>query len=397
MASWKFPPGILTVEFTSAVPETVLDTIIQSQIPISHVKKIDELTYQFQLPERNYKYLEQVLQKRGDQLKVVKKQGVYLVIQALFHRPVLLCLLLSFLFSSFFLPSRIFFVAVDGNTTIPDQLILSAAENCGIRFAASRKHVRSEQVKNALLSALPQLQWAGINTSGCTAVISVRERIEEEAIKENVTSSLFADRDGYVLSATVTSGTAHVVPGDAVTQGQLLISGYADNGICLKAVRAEGETMAQTNRNLVAVMAESYGIPVNTQESEYRISLCMGKKRINLWKDSRIFSTGCGRMYEEYYVSLPGGFRLPMAICVDQYFAYDIQQAVISEDYAQLQLQHFSDDYLMRQMVAGQMIQKQQYLSKANGLYQLYGNYTCAEFIGREQREQIGVINGKRN
>lgn len=31
-------------------------------------------------------------------------------------------------------------------------------------------------MKNALLSAIPELQWAGVNTYGCRAVISVRER-----------------------------------------------------------------------------------------------------------------------------------------------------------------------------------------------------------------------------
>ena len=36
--------------------------------------------------------------------------------------------------------------------------------------------IRSEKVKNSLLQRIPQLQWAGINTDGCVAVISVREK-----------------------------------------------------------------------------------------------------------------------------------------------------------------------------------------------------------------------------
>ena len=290
------------------------------------------------------------------------------------------------------------FIAVEGNSTIPDRQILTAAESCGIGFGASRKNVRSEQVKNELLSVLPKLQWAGVNTSGCTAVISVRERVPEEPETErNVVSNLIADRDGYILSTTVTSGTAQVFPGQAVVKGQLLISGYTDCGFCIRATRAEGEIIAQTNRDLTVIMPDKCLISSANPGSRYKISLLLGKKRINLWKDSRISDAGCGRMYEEYYVSLPGGFRLPAAICVDRYLDYQLQDAVIPEADAQKQLQEFADQYLLGQMVAGQILQKQQKLSSSAGQYRLESSYVCTEHMGKAQREQIGVINGKRN
>ena len=397
MTFWNYLSGILTVEFTSAIPEKILDAIALAKIPLEHVRQKSDLTYQLQIRRRDYKYLKKILQQREEQLIVVKKQGLYLQIRAFLHRPVLLSVLLLLLLSSLYLPTRIFFVAVEGNTTVPERLILSAAENCGIRFCASRKHIRSEKVKNELLSAVPQLQWAGINTSGCTAVISVRERKEEALQEKNIVSNLVADRDGYILSATVTGGTAHVAPGDAVTEGQLLISGYTDGGICIRAARAEGELLALTNRKITAVMPEFCRIPEETRDTQYQISILMGKKRINLWKDSRISHGVCGRMYQEYYVSLPGGFRLPVAICVDRYMAGSWREGAIPEDAALLQLQQFSERHLLNQMVAGQILQKQQQLTKSEGLYQLYGSYTCTEMIGREQREQIGVINGKGN
>jgi len=395
---WKSLSGMLTVEFTSAVPEQTLGSITHAKIPLSHVVQKSDLTYQILIRRRDYRQLSNILRRQGDHLEIVRKRGVYWNLKSLFRRPVLLGVFLFLLLSAFYLPSKIFFVTVEGNATIPDRLILSAAEDCGIRFAASRKLVRSEKVKNALLSAVPQLQWAGVNTSGCTAVISVRERIEEEQPSEtNIVSNLIADRDGYILSATITSGTAHVLPGEAVTKGQLLISGYTDCGICIRASRAEGEILAQTNRKIKAVMPERYVLPETIHKANYKISLLIGKKRINLWKDSRISDTGCGRMYEEYFVSLPGGFRLPIAICVDQYLDYETREAVIPEADVQIQLQEFSDNYLLRQLVAGQIVKKQQQLFFTDGLYKLESSYTCTEMIGKEQREQIGVINGKRN
>ena len=79
-----------------------------------------------------------------------------------------LCLLLLLVC---ILPTRVLFMRVEGNESIPENLILEAAEDCGIRFGASRSAVRSEKVKNGILSRISELQWVGVNTKGCIAVI----------------------------------------------------------------------------------------------------------------------------------------------------------------------------------------------------------------------------------
>lgn len=398
MEFWNSFSGMLVVEFTSASPESALDDIALSEIHLSHVIQKDQLSYQALIRRRDYRKIGSILQKRGDRLRVVRKRGLYWDLKAAIHRPALLAVFFFLLFASLFLPSRVFFVMVEGNTEIPDRLILSAAEDCGICFAASRKHIRSEKVKNALLSEVPQLQWAGINTYGCTAVISVRERVDvEQPAEANIVSNLIAERDGYILSATITNGTSHIHPGETVSKGQLLISGYTDCGLHIRASRAEGEVIAQTNRSIKAVTPSKYASPMEIKKTKYRISLIIGKKRINLWKSSRISDVGCGRMYEEYYLSLPGGFQLPAAIAIDQYRHFKTQEVCISEDNAQLQLQEFSEKYVRSQMIAGQITGKKQILSSSDGLYKLESSYSCTETIGQEQREQIGVINGKRN
>ena len=296
------------------------------------------------------------------------------------------------------LPTRILFFEVSGNENIPAKQILAAAEHCGISFAASRSQVRSEKVKNELLSMLPQLQWAGINTSGCRAVISVRERTEQEPHREDaIVSDLISEQDGYVLSATVISGTAMVQPGDIITKGQILVSGYTDCGLYIQATRACGEILAQTNRDLTAVIPATYLVPGPITETKYVYSLLVGKKRINLWKDSRIFDAVCGRMYEEYFVTLPGGFQLPLALCIDRYDFYALQDVTKREAEVLQELLRFSDAYLVRRMTAGRILQKKQQLIHSEGVYILDSHYTCTEIIGKERREKIGEHDGKRS
>lgn len=398
MVLWNALSGGLMVKFTSAAPEETLDRIVKSGIPVLRVIQKNDLTYEILIRRTDLTALSNLIRRQGDHLEIVGKHGLYWILPAFLHRPVLVAAFLFLILVSCCLPARIFFVTVEGNSTIPDRQILTAAENCGIGFGASRREVRSERVKNKLLSAVPKLQWAGVNTSGCTAVISVRERVPEEPETEkNVVSNLIADRDGYILSTTVTSGTAQVFPGQAVVKGQLLISGYTDCGFCIRATRAEGEILAQTNRDLTVIMPERYLFPSVNSGVRYKISLLLGKKRINLWKDSRISDTCCGRMYEEYFVSLPGGYQLPIAICIDRYQSYQTEGHDIPPEDAYSGLMDFSEVYLKNQMIAGTILRKHHKIIAADNLYRLTSNYTCSEMIGREEREQIGEHNGKRN
>lgn len=397
MKCWNLIPGRVLVEITCANPEETLNAILNAGIPISGVVQKDEVTYLFSVRRQDLAVLKARVHRFGCKLVVAKRKGIYWSMKNFGKRPVLIGLMVLLFTISIFLPTRILFVQVEGNQELPEKQILSAAEASGIRFGASRKQVRSEKMKNTLLSRLPQLQWAGVNTSGCTAVISVRERTEEQKQRSIAFSNLVATQDGYILSQTILGGTPMFTPGESVIKGQVLVSGYTDCGIYLRAGRAEGEILAQTVREITAVTPSERQSIREITDKKYKISLLIRKKRINLWKDSRISDTSCGRMYEEYYVSLPGGFQLPIALCIDQYLEYAVSTVLLSEEIASRQLQSFSDSYLLRQTVAGEILQKQHHFLNDEGCYRLESHYTCTEMIGKEQEEQIGDIHEQGN
>ena len=396
MDVWKSIAGMLTVELTSAEPEQTLTACSASGIELFLLQRQGDLTYRFHIRRRDYRKAAALARKRGDSLRILEKNGVYWLAGRALHRPVLLFGAAMLLFLALYLPSRVLFVQVEGNSTVPSRLILEAAEDCGIGFGASRREVRSEKMKNALLSRVPELQWAGVNTRGCVATISVRERTLLQMPQQTGTvSNILASRDGYILSATVTSGTALFRVGQTVKEGQTLISGYTDCGICIRATRAEGEVFAQTNRNLTVVTPVSCTQRGAVLEEKRSVSLLLGKKRINLWKDSGIWDSSCGRMYKEYYLTLPGGFRLPVALCVQTRTVFETQSGALSQEDAEAALSGFAQRYVVAQMVAGQIWKSAQSVISYGGCYRLEGVYVCEEMIGRVQQEQIGDTNGK--
>lgn len=396
MGFFRSLAGSVRVELTSADKETVLCEISDSGIEVMDVETGSELTVRFTVSRSSLHRIQQIVRRKGDRLIVVERRGFFWPLWNLHRRPVLIGGLLLMLVLAFVVPGRVLFVRVEGNEHVPAQLILEAAQDAGIRFGASRRAVRSEKMKNELLGALPQLQWAGVNTAGCTAVISVRERAAEaERVQLRGITSIVASCDGIVTDCTATRGSMLCAAGQAVRKGQVLISGYLDNGLALTATRAEGEVFARTQHEVTVVTPSKVHIRGDAAVCRRNISLILGKKRINFMKGSGIYEGTCVKMYEEYCLTLPGGYQLPVTLVIEHITESDITTKPSPEAEAQQLLADFAKDYLRYQLVAAAILDAQENFTCADGLYRLSGHYACTEMIGREQSEQIGEFHGK--
>ena len=204
---------------------------------------------------------------------------------------------------------------------------------------------------------------------------------------------MIAARDGVIKSLLCTRGTPLVKPGQAVTKGQVLISGYTDCGKTVLAQRAQGEIMAYTHRDF-QVYAPKYCLQkAGEAKIIRRWSLILGKKRIKLWFGSGILGMECGRMYREYPLTLPGGFVLPVRMAVDCYKVCELSEQGLPEESAYTQMQHFARTYLPGAMTAGTVLDASETFAPEEGAYVLSGSYSCLESIGRSRREETGETN----
>ena len=380
--------GMLEVTIVCADPAHVMTMLEQNGIELRNVRIPDALTLVVLIRRRQWALLTSLCEKKGLDAKITGRKGFFWKINGLWHRPVLLIGILSMILLGMYLPSRILFVRVEGNTALPDNLIIETAADCGIRFGANRRQVRSEKMKNALLEAMPQLQWAGVNTRGCVAVISVRERQEQAAENKNTgVGSIVASRDGVITSITTTRGSGICKVGQAVKAGQVLISGYTDCGISIRADRAEGEVFAQTDRELLTICPTNCLQRSEIIGSEIKYSLIIGKKRINFYFSSGISGTSCVKMYEENFMTLPGGFQLPVILVKETWVHYETEDTFAQPEQAKLEA--FSREYLKHQMVAGTILTENWELSEDEGQIILTGRFACQEMIGQFRKEEI--------
>lgn len=392
MNIWKSIAGMMELEITSADISRCLSAISEANVAIFHVQSDSPLVAKFRIYRKDYPFIRKLCEKRGETIKIQSRSGLFWIGKTLMKRPLLSISMLVLLLGTLMIPRFVFFVQVTGNVSVPKKQILEAAKESGIAFGASRREVRSERVKNALLSQIPQLQWAGINTRGCVAVISVREKTTtQDPDEEHCVSSIVAARDGVVLNCTASRGNLLCAEGQGVREGEVLISGYTDCGISIQATRAKGEVYARTLRELTTVTPRKWVRRTAETDSKYVITLLVEKNRIILWKDSGISDVTCGRMYKEYYVTLPGGFRLPVALCVEVFSQWDLTSGILEAE--NTFSQEFAKAYLTRQMVAGTIVQSRETLTQDELRYVLQGSYICEEMIGREKSEKLGEAN----
>ena len=376
-----------SVELVSADIPGLLRDITQAGVILSHVNNPDPLTVRVMLPVNDLPKLRNLAHKNGASVRILSQRGASQILALCRRRWLFLISLLFLLTLSAWLPTRVLFLQVDGNLTVPPSKIIEAAEHCGIRFGASRKAVRSEAMKNKLLEALPELRWAGINTKGCTAVISVSERSVASETQNQVTS-LVAVRDGVIDTCSVTAGSLLCKPGQAVKAGDILVSGYTDCGLSVKAQRAKGEVYAQTLRRLTVIAPKITAQKGEKTATRQKYGLLIGKKRINFVKDSGIYGATCDKMYAEFYLSLPGGFQLPIGIFREDYCQRTLEPCYLqSED----QLQKAAREYLLSTMISGKILNES---VEVQGLT-LRGSYLCSEMIARERNEELMQSYGK--
>ncbi len=384
--------GMVTLELTSADPMSFFSGC---HVAAYDLEKVTDLQYRFRVQRQDLKRLRRFASRRGETIRLYRRDGIYWLLKTLVHRPVLVLGMAALLCLSLWVPGKIFFVQVQGNESIPAARIIEKAQSCGIGFGATRRQVRSEIIKNNLLSAMPELQWAGVNTYGCVAVITVREREDppKEADPTGI-SSIVACQDGIIREITVLKGNGLVIPGQAVKAGQVLISGYTDCGLYIQGTFAQGEVYAITQREISAVFPTEYALRLEKIDQIQKISLIIGKNRINFEKDSGILGSSCVKIVQDYHLVLPGGFRLPVTLQVQRISSYR-EEPIFRDNRAFLQT--YARDYVNSQMVAGRMEGVGHVFTELSGAVRLDGVYSCYEMIGIHRKEENLLDYGKDN
>lgn len=386
----KFNPR-LSLEIKTADPVEFLSGINKLGIAVHDIIFVDELTVRLDIRSRFLNSIGDALEHTGGGYRVLHKP-FWDGLGYLFSKRLLLVIcIFGILMLSLYVQNHILFVQVEGNDSLPEKIILQEAQACGVRFGVTRKVIRSEELKNKLLEKIPRVKWLGINTKGCVATILIEEQKIDDVTKNSnkQVGNVVAICDGIVLSKTVMEGTALCKVGQAVKKGEILVSGYTDCGMFIKATCAEAEILALTEHSQNVITPIIYQQRTHIRACSKQYSIQVGKKLIKLYKGSGISEGSCVKIYKQNYMSLPGGFVLPVCFLSEYIYKYETID-IMRDDIGWLT--DYSADYLNKHMVAGQVVSSKILEQESADAVSLYADYVCTEMISqREIEESIDV------
>ena len=377
--------GTVQAELISADPAAALTYYGAQGLRLREPELTAPLTLTMTMDNRTWRRLEQLAQSRGDRCRCLSRRGLAVSL-ARGKRRLPFWIALAFLFLAvLYAPNRVWFVEVEGNGSIPDRQILAAAEACGVRFWAKAGEIRSEQVKNKILNLVPELQWAGVNFSGGVAIVSVRERLPEEAVRDRSTvTNVVAARDGVIVKLEVTGGQAMVQVGDAVVKDMLLVSGVVENTAGAVFKRSQGRVLARTERELEVRVPLQETRLLPTGRSVYRPTLQLFGLHIPLYTDGEV--EGDYSLTTRRHPVVANGVNLPLGYTEEIYTMLSPQEVRYSETEAAA-LAAAKLDAREAGELAGTDIQSTSRNGRVeNGYYILTGTYVCIEDIGVEEQ-----------
>ncbi len=385
-----FLQGYVQAELRGASPEWALERLSNARVAFLRVQRIDDFTIALLILRKDVLKAEAAARKAMCELAVVREMGFGKTFGGLWRRRLFVLGLLLCAAGAFVIPKFVFFYDVVGNETVPDAEILRALHSLGVGFGTYGPDIQPQALKNKMLLLVPELQWFTVQQSGMCAHVVVRERPEKLAVEERrAPMNVVAAKDGVLTSVSSLEGNCLCAPGQAVTEGQVLISAYTDLEFTTRVSAALGEIYAETLTHKQVVCPDTALFKQPNGKTARRISLLVGEKRWNIFANGGNLEGKCDKITKTHMLTLPGGFEIPIGLEITEFSGYDLVKKPLPEETAQAILLEQLERGVRQDMIAGEILDEALDLTRQNDRYELHASVRCEEMIARMVRASI--------
>lgn len=377
----RFLIGFVEFSFTEGFTEGFLNECLEKGIVISDVKYIKN-GITAQCPAFCYARLRPLAKNSGGRLRVKKKKGIVFALLPLRNRWGLFSGALAAVFIICFLTGFVWNIEIKGNSVIPESEIIRLLEENGLEKGAYKRSIDKGRLESLIMAAFPDCSRAHINENGTTLTVEISEGVlQPEVFNEKLYSNLKASKDGVIVKAVVNRGWQAVRKGEAVTKGDILISGVYESEkkkMNLYA-HASGEFIARVNEPLRLTVSRRQSRKEYTGEYGYKYLYFFGIS-VPLF----ISSCASGDVFQEVsYVAL-NGKSLPLGIIRKTVKTYTVKTDVLSDK----ELERLADSELEKKLKADfaecEIVSKKLERELNSDGITVKGTVICLENIGEE-------------
>lgn len=379
----RFICGYYEIEITGAGTEACLNKLAAGDIPFWRLRRTDTFSLRCRIFIRHWKSAERIIISCLCTAKILSRHRLMDAFSGLRKRPILIIGLTITYLLAFGAQNRVWVIRLQGPSEIQPERILRVLADRGVCFGARNDSIDTQELKNYALNDLPELRWIGVDTEGGIATVnySVRTPPPPKDISLNEIANVVAKRDGVITGLTVYNGFPAVLVGDAVTEGQLLVSAFADWETHTQATRAIADVEAKTLRQISIATPEAYGRKIYTGRTETCITLILERKRIKISGNSSIFGARCDKMIKIAPLMLPGGDSLPFGVETVTLSEYTLVNEELKEEPAKQFLLHHAETLVRHAMTSGKIDSEELSIERTDSCLTADVEFSCQEII----------------
>lgn len=384
---FRYILGYVKFSFTGGFNEGFINSCLKYGLKIKNIKIENNVLFA-QTDIKTYKQLHKTAFLHGGKVKLLKRKGLPFLIAPLKNRWGVFAGALFFVFYISFMGGFIWNITVTGTDRIKDSQIIEYLAQNGIEIGKRWAATDKENLEFAVLADFKDISWISINRFGSTAAIEINETVPAPNIVDNKEiTNIVAKKDGVIMHITALAGMPAVKSGEAVTKGDLLISGaYAgETQKYNHFTHARGTAFAKCEQNITLNISRQQNNKAYTSQKEYKSFYFFGLEMPLYFFKSK---GDCDVSKEKSYFLLNSN-KLPIAVITRTENYYEINSKYLTDDeleaLAKSELEKRKNNDLFDCKIISEEITTD---IGADGCL-ISGKYVFIEDIGREVKLEI--------
>lgn len=225
---FRFISGYVVFSGKGGFPERFINLCSMNGISLWDAKSSSGILHA-KTSVKGYKKLRQCAKKSGMKIRITKKCGFPFIIAPYMKRKGLFAGIVLSAVIVALLSSTVWTTEVIGNEKFTREQIIEIAEHYGVRTGAFRHTIDLKEIRSAIKAEVEGISWFSVVIDGSHVILHVSETDgTTEIIDSKKPCNIVSGIDGEVLKIETQQGTTAVLPGNAVTKGDLLISGVSE-------------------------------------------------------------------------------------------------------------------------------------------------------------------------
>lgn len=278
-------------------------------------------------------------------------------------------------------------IRVSGNETLTTRQVLGELSASGLYVGMPLSELDTYRSEIQIQLDSDLISWCSINMAGTVAHVEIRERVPTPAESPLQPANLVARCEGVIEGLEVYTGNTVVERGQAVRQGDLLVSGvYDSQAVGWRVTRAAGRVLARTAHEFSVEIPLKYEQKVYVGEPIRQKTLIFFKKEIKLFKNTGILGGSCDKIDNVDSFVLGEGVSLPFSVLTEQYFPYEYREATRDHAQAEALAYYELERQLALSLPDAELLRKSITVTLTDDAYLLHCKVTCLEDIA-EVRE----------